>query len=55
MSTLAMFLGLIERPACEPCLDVEREERRSNLEALLASIAEVPASEMVTGNEQVAL
>jgi hypothetical protein len=54
MTHLAMFLGLIERPVCEPCLDVEREEKRANLEALLAAIAEEPAS-VVTGAEQVAL
>jgi hypothetical protein len=55
MSQLAMFLGLVERPACEPCLDVEREEKRTNLEALLAAIAEVPSSEVVTRTGQVAL
>ena len=40
MTILAILLGLKNRPACEPCLACERARNLSDLEALLAEIAE---------------
>ena len=40
MAMIAIFLGLKEKPPCEPCLAAERARKQAELEALLAEIAE---------------